>query len=385
MQTQQRNKETNTPAEQFNFTQRFSSSVKLFAMIVVLLVGYVHGRRRKEMSRDRMQLPSAIQEMCIQSSIDVTLQSKAKNLTDSTPILGIARCKPGNLSSGPLVPWTREERLLFEYFGEQCHARCYSLVVVDVWLLQGHWPTHSSMKKLRFSSGSSRVDLNTLRQQVLYPADNWASGVNVMLCLPATDLLQRWGIAPCHGNRLSLVPVVLPLASLIIKKEWSTILLPAEWHGSMRKGRCPQPFQLAWPSAEWFSSGMASKPAAEVTEAFSADLLDLFAERLVTWGDKIIADSDFGAKEELSEMISTLQRSSASLRPESHVERSKGGQTEIQKRRKREKANKEANLETNTEATNTNTHKAVLPISATRLSSSCSLCDSLDVCVIGAA
>lgn len=337
------------------------------------------------MSRDRMQLPSAIQEMCIQSSIDVTLLAGAESLTDSTPVLGIARCKPGNLSSGPLVPWTREERLLFEYFGEQCHARCYSLVVVDVWLLQGQWPTHSSLKKLRFSNGSSRIDLNTLRHQVLYPADAWASGDNVLQCLPATDLLQRWGIALCRGNCLSLVPVVLPLASLIIKKEWSTILLPAEWHGSMRKGQCPQPFQLAWPSAEWFSSLMAIKPAAEVTQAFSAHLLDSFAEKLVTWAHKIIADSDFGAKEEVSEMISTLQRSAASLRPDSHVERSKGGKTEIQKQTKREKANKEANLDTNTETTNTNTHKVVIPISATRLSSSCSLCDLLDVCVIGAA
>ena len=213
------------------------------SMIAAWLVCYGHGRRRHIHESGRcMQLPQQVQSMC--QNLNIDCQTLSRGHASIPEVIGIVRCKPGNLSAGPLTPWTQEERLLLEYWGAQQAAKYYSLVVIDVWLCEGgSRATNLSLRNMKFCKINSRLPLDSQHRN-MFAAESWATPENYLASVSPHDLLKLWGIPICADKCLPLVPVVSPVADMIVQKHWSTILFPAALHFN-KAGvlpACHQPF-----------------------------------------------------------------------------------------------------------------------------------------------
>lgn len=290
--------------------------------IALWLVSYAYGSRRETIADEasgesvnarrrayRPALPHNVLDMCGACGIDCSSSD-----TSELQVLGVVRCKPGR-ATGVLTSWTSEEQALLKYWTGFKH--CYSLVVEDVWILPSPIaPPVCKLSQMKFCKASQCL-MVAGTGMMLVAAHAWPSARLPMMS--PGDLLKSWGLECSSPPRLPMVPVVCPVAVLILRREWQAIVLLARFHFPTR-GVSPskfKPFQKDWPTNAWLQSVAA--PDVVSALSFSHQVLATFAQRLRSWAPVLSEHGGFGVEEELSDMLSSLDSAAMSLEADCHL------------------------------------------------------------------
>lgn len=280
-------------------------------MFAVWLVAYSHGQRRSS-DRTRLVLPACILQTCQQAGINELTDA------DSDPvIIGLAQCSPGVCHGGPLTPWNREEQLLHPYWNGQA---CYSVRIHDFWELRQPTACACNLNNLRLYNPAARV----YAPDALVVHDAWNDhSVAGTFEVRASQVLERWGVDA--GVSLPLIPVVRPLAELVSRNLWRSILLPRSMNvhrRSIRVRRKYSAFGVDWPPQDWLQD-----PGAHdiVPSPLDASNLLAWADKLRQWAPLIGREEPLDTTE-VAEIVASLE--AAARDKSSHTVRARGSRRE---------------------------------------------------------
>ena len=237
---------------------------------------------------------------------------------------------------GVLTNWSAEARLLKQFHGDP--NDCYDLQVANVHVCADPIPIFH--KKVR-GVGSGGIG-SISRTQPLFIAHWGAGGVggdagSVQLqvadgVMTASDLLQK--LLPCRGvARVAAedVPTIImpvPVAFLLQRGAWSSILLRVRWHKALRQHRRRRPLGPIphWPPGDallWCVGAAPAAPSQEdeaPVEPLTAETLDRIAGIIRGWAPCLLRDEaepvqlPGSAREDMQAVLTMLDRWSFSWR-----------------------------------------------------------------------
>ena len=186
----------------------------------------VAGRRLKA----RLQRYRWLEDLLAANAIPITWDdSHGAHREVSVFAIGLVKVRQGQCYDGPLSAWSRECRLLHSYFFYPKDA--VEVVVEDVFLLLAPLPiTHRYDDRSHVFSirGTAGIIIPCgLSQELVGACIGERCGLQQT---SVRQVLQVWEFAPARMGELRAALVVEPIAKLVMKGKWSSLLLLARWH-----------------------------------------------------------------------------------------------------------------------------------------------------------